>query len=383
MFKKILAAVAIFGALFVVWFFTQGGGMQVVQDRLHPADTAPAVAPVAAVPTTTPAPAAPPGFQQVADALESIKLNGVVRVSNENPSEPFYGVTNGIPHGFNVEFAQLLFNDSSFHTAAHPTIALDFNHSVDTYAGVPQQLLAKGSGGFPTVDIAMDGLTFADNTPAGVVYTIPYIDDFGYALIVQHGSAIRSTNDLAGKRVGILKGDPDVKAFVTRQYPGATFVEVDDSDSSGNADEQFISKALDSHTVDAFIYDYPFAVDSIKGTDAQFAITKLEGSNLQYKIGVRAEDKDLLIYLNAAIAKLRQSPEYHALLLKYFVSNQAVTTAATAGEHVYAVRQGDTLNLIAASQLGNGQRYTEIQRRNNLANPNLILVGQHLVIPVR
>ena len=59
-----------------------------------------------------------------------------------------------------------------------------------------------------------------------------------------------------------------------------------------------------------------------------------------------------------------------------------VTTAAASGEHTYVVKAGDTLNLIAASKLGSG-RYREIQRRNNLANPNLILAGQHLVIPVR
>lgn len=380
MLKKALGAVAVIAVLFIAWLFTQGGGMQTVQAFLHPAGTPP-VAPVAAVSPVSPAPAAPvaptPGFQQVVDALDSIKANGVVRVSNENPSEPFYGVTNGVPHGFNVEFAALLFKDASFHTPNHPTIALDFNHSVDSYAGVPQQLLAKDTAGNNTVDIAMDGLTFSDNALPGVVYSVPYIDDFGYSLIVRKGSAIRSATDLAGKTVGILKGDPDVKAFVTRQYPGTTFVEVDD------ADPAFIQKALDSRAVDAFIYDYPFAVESIKGTDAQFAVAKLDGSSIAYKIGVRAQDQSLLIYLNAAIAKVRQTPEYLELLRKYFVSNQTVTTAATAGERTYTVRQGDTLNLIASSQLGNGQRYAEIQRRNNLANPNLILVGQHLVIPAR
>ncbi|MGN7980916.1 LysM peptidoglycan-binding domain-containing protein [Burkholderia sp. 22313] len=47
------------------------------------------------------------------------------------------------------------------------------------------------------------------------------------------------------------------------------------------------------------------------------------------------------------------------------------------------VKAGDTLNLIVASKLGSGQRYREIRRCNNLANPNLILAGQHLGIPVR
>lgn len=181
----------------------------------------------------------------------------------------------------------------------------------------------------------------------------------------------------AGKRVGILKGDPDVRAFVTSQYPNTTFVEEDDADSA------FIQKSVDSGAVDAFIYDYPFAVDSIKGTDLKFAITKLDDSNLAYKIGVRAQDQSLLIYLNAAIAKVKQSPAYLDLLRKYFISSQTETRDASTGEHTYIVRSRDTLNLIASNQLGNSQRYRDIQTRNNIPNPNLILVGQKLVIPAQ
>jgi nucleoid-associated protein YgaU len=69
-------------------------------------------------------------------------------------------------------------------------------------------------------------------------------------------------------------------------------------------------------------------------------------------------------------------------LRKYFISNQVVTTVATSGEKTYLVKGGDTLNLIASSQLGSAAKYVQIQKRNNLPNPNLILVGQHLMIPV-
>lgn len=365
MIKKIAGAVAMFVVLGAAWFFTQGPGKEMV----HPTSAT----------TSTVVQAAPPpaaqDYKPAADTLQSIKQNGVVRISNQNPSEPFYGVTGNAPHGFNVEFANLLFSDATFASSAHPIVQTDFAHSVDTYAGVPQQLLNKGKEGGYTTDIAMDGLTFADNTPAGVVYSMAYVDEFGYALIVQNGSSVKSAADLNGKTVGVLKGDPDVKAFVSRQIPGARTTDVDDSDP------QFIAKAIDSHQVDAFIYDYPFAVNSIKGTDLTFAVTKLDGAELAYKIGVRAEDQTLLVYLNAAIAKVKSSPEYKLLLLKYFQSNQVVTTAAAGGEKTYTVRAGDTLHGIAAAQLGNGNRYGEIQKRNNLPNPNLIAVGQNLVLP--
>ncbi|WP_277049516.1 transporter substrate-binding domain-containing protein [Caballeronia mineralivorans] len=313
-------------------------------------------------------------FKPSQDSLQSILQNRRVRISVENPSEPIYGETNGVPHGFNFEFAMLLFAQPEFNKGG--PIAIDTHHEVDTYKDVPRQLLVSTNGA-PTVDIAMDGLTFPDNSPNGVEYTNPYLDDFGYAMIVQNGSAIKATAELAGKTIGILQGDPDVRAYITRKFPDSKIVEVNDSDP------QFISKSLDNHTVDCFVYDYPFAVESIKGTDLKFAITKLDGSNISYKIGVRSADQNLLIYLNSAIGRVKQTPAYLDLLRRYFISAQVATTAAIQGERNYAVRQGDTLNMIAQSQLGSGARYRDIQQRNNLPNPNLILVGQKLIIPGR
>jgi ABC-type amino acid transport substrate-binding protein len=329
-------------------------------------------------PATTPVPVQPPAptsaYVAQQDTLKSILTNRVVRVSVENPSDPFYSSEGGLPHGFNVDFDKLLFGQSEFGAA---TIRVDTKHEVTTYAAVPQQLLINDGDGHPVVDIAMDGLTFQDNTPPGVVYTDPYVTDFGYALIVKSGSPIRSAADLSGKTIGILQGDPDVKAFVTRMYPNSTIKTVSDSDP------HFIDKSVDDQVVDAFVYDYPFAVDSIKDTDLKFAVSKLDGSDISYKIGVRSSSQSLLFALNSAIAKVKQSPAYLDLLRKYFISNQVVTVAAVSGEHTYVVRAGDTLNLIASSQMGSGSKYGLIQKRNNLPNPNLILIGQKLVIPAR
>jgi len=335
-----------------------------------------------APPSAAPAPSASPqaqptpaSFQPNADTLQSILQNHTVRISVDNPSEPIYGETkDGVPHGFNYEFAQLLFAQPEFNKGG--PITIDTHHEVGTYQDVPRQLLVA-SNGAPAVDIAMDGLTYPDNTPNGVVYTNPYLDNFGYALVVQQGSPIHSAADLDGKTIGILRGDPDVRALVSHQYPNSRLVDVSDEDTD------FISKSIDGAVVNAFIYDYPFAVPLLKGTDLKFAVTKLDGSDISYKIGVRSSDTNLLIYLNSAIGRVKQSPAYLDLLRKYFISDQVVTTAATAGEHSYSVKHGDTLNLIASSQLGSGGRYVDIQRRNNLPNPNLILAGQQLVIPSR
>ncbi|WP_031363021.1 transporter substrate-binding domain-containing protein [Caballeronia sordidicola] len=322
----------------------------------------------------------PSGPAPTSDTLKAILSSGVVRVSVENPSKPFYSEDNGKAQGFNVDFANLLFSQKEFASGDHGSIRVDTRHGVDTYPAVPAQLTQSDKHGDAVVDVAMDGLTFPDDTPSGVVYTVPYIDDFGYSLIVRKGSRVKSAADLAGKTVGILEGDPDVKAFAEKAFPASKIVEL--SDASINGERSWTSHYLDSGRVDAIVYDYPFGVSEIEGTDLTFAVTKLDGSNLAYKIGVRKDDATLLVYLNSAIAKVKQTPEYLNLLRKYFISNQVVTTAATSGEKTYLVKGGDTLNLIASSQLGSAAKYVQIQKRNNLPNPNLILVGQHLIIPV-
>src|SRR5579864_567817 len=60
---------------------------------------------------TTPTPRLPPNTVDApaTDTLKAILASGVVRISVENPSEPFYGVSSGVAHGFNVDFAKLLF----------------------------------------------------------------------------------------------------------------------------------------------------------------------------------------------------------------------------------------------------------------------------------
>lgn len=317
----------------------------------------------------------PASFKPQADSLASIAQNCVVRVSVENPSEPIYGETGGVPHGFNYDFAKLLFAQPEFAKSCPQGVAIDTKHEVDSYENVPRQLLLSQNGA-STVDIGMDGLTYPDNTPNGVIYTKAYLNDFGYALITQHGSTIRSAADLDGKVIGVLQGDPDVKAFVQRKFPGAQIKEVSDS-GNGN----FIEKAVDGGAVDAFIYDYPFAVPLVQNTDMLFAASKLDGSDISYKIAVRAGDQNLLFALNAAIGRVTQGPEYTDLLRKYFTSNQITAQAATSGERTYAVKRGDTLGTIATSQMGSAGKYRAIQKRNNLPNPNLIQVGQSLVIP--
>ena len=61
-------------------------------------------------------------------------------------------------------------------------------------------------------------------------------------------------------------------------------------------------------------------------------------------------------------------------------NGQKDTTVVT-----YIVVKGDTLWSIANKKLGNGKRYTEIYmiNKNIIKNPNVIMIGQKIVLPMK
>jgi ABC-type amino acid transport substrate-binding protein len=377
--RLILIATVVGGGIFGAIKFT---GSQDAAVSSAPAPSSPAPAATVAQPTpvaNTPASAA----AQAGSALKNILEKGVVRAGVQSPADPFFLVDRGQAKGFNVDFMKVLFAQPEFQSSMG-AIEINTETTVDTYDEVPQTLLKRDHRGAPVVDVAIDGLTFTDTDLPGVVYTVPYIDDFGYSLIAAPGGAVRTHQDMNGATIGILKGDPDVRAYVQNQFPGAKLVELSDASTPGSNTRDWISRAISGGQVDAIVYDYPFAVAEIRGTKLQFVSTKLPSSRLQYKIGVRQEDRDLLEKLNIAIRKAKATESYGDLIRRYFSSgNIAKARGAESGEKSYVVKAGDTLSLIAGAQLGDAMRYGEIEARNNLPNPNLIQVGQALVIPHR
>jgi ABC-type amino acid transport substrate-binding protein len=307
---------------------------------------------------------------RASSTLASIIESGVVRASVQNPSRPFYTNEGSRPSGFNVDFMNILFAQSEF----GGRVKVDTSAAVDTYEDVPKQLLNGRR-----VDIAIDGLTFNDNDLPGVVYSIPYVKDFGYSLITARGTVVNSSADTTGMKIGVLKGDPDARAFAEQAFPTSRIIELSDrADTNG----KWVVGHIKSGAVDGVMYDYPFAVAELAGTDLVFAVTKISGSDIQYRIGVRKDDRNLLAALNTAIRKTMDTPEYLDMLKKYFMSaNVAAVRRASASEGSYVVARGDTLGTIAHSQLGDKNRFRDIQTRNNLANPNFIVIGQRLVIP--
>ena len=304
------------------------------------------------------------------DAYQRIIDTNTIRLGVQGNAEPFYD--SGL--GFNVEFMKLLAKQSEFRGVEIKVLA-----ETDTYEEVPKTLLRKANGE-PLVDIAIDGLTMQDGDVGGVTFTKPYVSGFGYSLITSRTSSISSVASVGSKRVGVLAGDPDVITYVKNTFPEAEIIELSDALIDGK--RTWIADAFKNGVVDALVYDYPFAVAEIKGTSLQFAVSKLPGSDIAYKIGVRVSDSTLNAKLNDAIDKIVETEEYRELLRKYFTSDKVTAARKKSGENTYTVQRGDTLSTIAERVYNDRMKYTIIESRNNLPNPNLISVGQVLVIPV-
>ncbi len=64
-----------------------------------------------------------------------------------------------------------------------------------------------------------------------------------------------------------------------------------------------------------------------------------------------------------------------------WVRAEDLTSLNASSNKYYTVVKGDTLWAIAQRFYGNGSRYPEIAKANNISNPNIINVGQKLIIP--
>lgn len=85
----------------------------------------------------------------------------------------------------------------------------------------------------------------------------------------------------------------------------------------------------------------------------------------------------LLEYVPSQVAFRPTSPAKAAAARQAHAS----TTGTGPSGRTYTVRSGDTLSGIAARQLGDYRRWPQIASLNHVRDPNLIRVGQRLVLP--
>lgn len=309
------------------------------------------------------------------DEFFTIIKSEKIKIGVQSLSPPFNYVENGNRTGFDYDFAKMVFAQSEF-GFVNPD-AIDADHEVLLYEDIPGMLTKKNARGTNDVDIIMGALSYEEADTPGVIYTIPYIENFGYSLVAKKTSNIKSLADLKGKKIGVLQGDPVLLDYAKSVLPeGASIVEkkVDT--------QKWMSDFLNTNKVDAIIFDFPFAIVEVNSSeDLQVKVANLPNSNITYRIGLRKGNEKLRDELNTAIRKVKLMPDYTSLLKKYLPADGVLKPTNVNNNPTHIVAKGESLSIIAEKHLKDVSRWKEIQSLNNLPNPQFISVGDKLIMP--
>lgn len=319
------------------------------------------------------------------DAYSRMIVRREIKLGVLEKAVPFYYLEDGIQHkGFNYEFIKLIAADREFSNGK--TLSIVVAPPAEEYDAVPKLVLQKDSRSNQYIaDISMDGLTFTDGEPdPNIVYSHVYFgDQFGYSVITTREKPISNMADLRGKRVGYLESDDDVKIAAEQSAPKAKLIPLKDTIFSETDPDKriWLQHHLETGEVDAIIYDYPYAQAEIKGSNLLISIPRISGTSLGYKIAIRKEETQLMIKINEAISRVKQTEAYRELLRKYFQSNQIQKPEVIAGGRYHTVVAGEILSTIAQKYYGDSNAWRRIEEVNRLASPDLIYIGQRLLIP--
>lgn len=183
--------------------------------------------------------------------------------------------------------------------------------------GVPQQIvetpfetiqsgLALNSG---LCDLGAAAMTITEERDQNLDFSDPYFDAT-QALLVPPGSDITSTEQLAGRRLGVQNGTTG-QIYATENVAGAEQVVFEDIG--------LLLTAVQTGTVDAAINDNAPLLDYVNKNPG-FAVTQQFDTGEEYGLAVRTGNTALIEQINGALADARADGTYDALFEKWFGS---------------------------------------------------------------
>jgi ABC-type amino acid transport substrate-binding protein len=238
--------------------------------------------------------------------LKKVADTGTLTVGFRENALPFsYTGSDGKPAGYSIDLCQ------EIAVAVQQELKLA-NLAVRWVPVTPENRVDAVANG--TVDIECGSTTASLSRQEKVDFTLMTFVD-GASLLIAEGSGLRTVNDLAGKRVGVVPGTTTEKAvadFLRGQSIAATVVPVKDHDEG--------LAALQTSKIEAYASDRTILVGLVlqaRGT-ARYALVSDDLSYEPYGFMVRRDDSAFRLVANRALARIYRSGAIGAIYAKWF-----------------------------------------------------------------
>ena len=238
--------------------------------------------------------------------LKKVADSGTLTVGYRENALPFsYTGSDGKPAGYSIDLCQ------EIAVAVQQELKLA-NLAVRWVPVTPENRVDAVAGG--TVDIECGSTTASLSRQEKVDFTLMTFVD-GASLLIAEGSGLRTVNDLAGKRVGVVPGTTTEKAvadFLRGQSIAATVVPVKDHDEG--------LAALQTSKIEAYASDRTILVGLVlqaRGT-ARYALVSDDLSYEPYGFMVRRDDSAFRLVANRALARIYRSGAIGTIYAKWF-----------------------------------------------------------------
>jgi ABC-type amino acid transport substrate-binding protein len=238
--------------------------------------------------------------------LKKVADTGTLTVGFRENALPFsYTGSDGKPAGYSIDLCQ------EIAVAVQQELKLA-NLAVRWVPVTPENRVDAVANG--TVDIECGSTTASLSRQEKVDFTLMTFVD-GASLLIAEGSGLRTVNDLAGKRVGIVPGTTTEKAvadFLRGQSIAATVVPVKDHDEG--------LAALQTSKIEAYASDRTILIGLVlqaRGT-ARYALVSDDLSYEPYGFMVRRDDSAFRLVANRALARIYRSGAIGTIYAKWF-----------------------------------------------------------------
>ena len=182
-----------------------------------------------------------------------------------------------------------------------------------------------------TVDLVAETMTDTRSRRETVDFSLTYFVT-GAQFLVKKGSPIRGVQDIAGKRIAVLKGSTSSK-FLGEKYPGAQLVEFPDPSAA--------FQALTQGKVDAFTSDGTYLAGLIgkAPNPGDWVIAGDFYTYEPYGMAMRKNESDFRTLVNNGLMEAIESGKYFELYEKWFGPKGEVPYPLTAENKRFFILQ--------------------------------------------